>query len=66
MSGPAAAGVGTRCPVIGIRGEDNGFRPTANRTIMVRGDPIEDGEVRTVSCVTNAPSEYNGAELYER
>jgi len=35
---------------IGVRArEDNGFRPTANRTIMVRGDPIEDGEVRTVS-----------------
>jgi hypothetical protein len=45
----AAAGVGTRCRVIGTHGEDNGFRPTAHRTIIVRGDLMEDGEVPTVS-----------------
>jgi hypothetical protein len=52
--GVAAAGVGARCPVIGTHGEDNGFRPTAHRTIMVRGDPMEDGEVPTVSVAVGA------------
>jgi len=56
MRGVAVAGVGTRYPATGARGQERGFHRSARRTITGGGVPMRGGEVPTVSIAVGVPT----------
>lgn len=61
-SGVAAVGAGTRYPVIGAGGEEDGFRTIARRriVIMAGGFPMMAGKTPTVGEAVTAPATIGG------